>query len=96
MSLIRKAAREEKCTLNIAGVCNYDPATVVLAHLRWLGGCGTGIKPNDLQAVFACSLCHDYIDGRRSGLSKEDRDFYALRALARTHIRLAKKLGWKT
>ena len=32
MSAIRKAARGEECTLNIAGVCSYDPETVVLCH----------------------------------------------------------------
>ena len=32
MSAIRKAARGEECTLNIAGVCSYDPDTVVLCH----------------------------------------------------------------
>ena len=32
MSAIRKAAKGEECTLNIAGVCSYDPETVVLCH----------------------------------------------------------------
>ena len=32
MSAIRKAARGEECTLNIAGVCSYDHETVVLCH----------------------------------------------------------------
>lgn len=55
-----------------------------------------GIKPNDLQAVFGCSNCHDCVDSRRFEISKADRDFYAARALVRTYIRLAEKLGWKT
>ena len=29
MSAIRNAAKGEQCTLNIAGVCNYNPETVV-------------------------------------------------------------------
>lgn len=37
MSAIRKAARGEECTLNIAGVCSYDPETVVLCHFRMAG-----------------------------------------------------------
>ena len=37
MSAIRKAARGEECTLNIAGVCSYDPETVVLCHYRMAG-----------------------------------------------------------
>ena len=36
--------------MNVAGVCNYDPATVILAHFRWLGDCGEAFKPTDLQA----------------------------------------------
>ena len=37
MSAIRKAAKGEQCTLNITGVCNYNPETVVLAHYRMAG-----------------------------------------------------------
>lgn len=97
MSAIRDAARNERCTVNAAQIClaPYDVPTVVLAHLRWLGGCGMGLKPDDLQAVFACLNCHDAIDGRRFSLSQEDRDRYVLRALVRTHRILAKKLRWK-
>ncbi|MGA9222100.1 MAG: nuclease domain-containing protein, partial [Pseudomonas graminis] len=27
---------------------------------------GTGLKPHDLQAAWACSACHDAVDARRS------------------------------
>lgn len=47
--------------MRIPGVCNFNPETVVLAHL---GGGGMGMKKADLQGAFCCSSCHDVIDGR--------------------------------
>jgi hypothetical protein len=61
---ITKAARGRDCMVRIPGICNGNPETVVLAHYRLAGTCGTGMKPNDLQGAWACSACHDAIDGR--------------------------------
>lgn len=61
---ITKAARGRECQVRVPGHCNGDPETVVLAHYRMAGTCGTGYKPNDLQGAWACSGCHDAIDGR--------------------------------
>lgn len=61
---ITKAARGRDCQVRIPGACNGNPETVVLAHFRMAGTCGTGYKPNDLQGAWACSGCHDAIDGR--------------------------------
>ena len=87
---IRNAARGEACTLQIAGICNHDAETTVLAHLRIFGGGGIGLKPSDLCAAFACSRCHDYIDGRYRPLAGQvvDIDWYIARAIWRTHERL--------
>ena len=63
MSKLRKSARGQNCTLRLTG-CNYNPETVVLAHIRINKFCGTGIKPPDYMGCFACSNCHDAIDGR--------------------------------
>ena len=60
---LRNAARNETCTLRLS-VCNHDPATTVLAHLRCFGWAGMAEKPADFLAVFACSSCHDEIDRR--------------------------------
>lgn len=66
MTPIRKAARDKDCTLMIAGVCNRDPATVVLCHSNSLAdGKGMGLKAPDTAACFGCSACHDVLDGRR-------------------------------
>lgn len=61
---LRKAARGRECQVRIAGVCNFNPETTVLAHYRLAGTCGTGCKPDDEQGAFCCSRCHDAIDGR--------------------------------
>ena len=59
----RANARGKECTLRL-GCCNHDPATTVLAHIRMFSMAGLGQKPPDFAAVFACSACHDAIDGR--------------------------------
>lgn len=72
---LRASARLEDCTLNFPGVCNYDATTTVLAHLPFDGGMGT--KSTDLSSCYACSACHDLIDGR-AGVSRsviEDYDY---------------------
>jgi hypothetical protein len=88
---LRESARGEDCTLNIAGVCTYNVDTTVLAHLRFAGFGGIGKKPDDLCGVFACHRCHDTLDARAESLSREDWLFYALRGLARTHMRMAER-----
>jgi hypothetical protein len=64
MSKLTKAAEGRDCQIRIPGVCNFNPYTTVLAHYRLAGTCGTGIKPDDAQGAWACSSCHDAIDGR--------------------------------
>ena len=79
----------------LPGVCNGDPATTVLAHIRRPWNSGAGMKPPDSEAVYACSACHDVIDGRvrRNGISATVIDSYLLDALLKTHRRMAEKAG---
>jgi len=86
---LRKSANGEGCTLNIAGVCNYNPKTVSLAHLPRLGDiAGMGRKVEDFCACYACDLCHSAMDGRSIVLPISDWYFYAARALVRTLARM--------
>lgn len=62
MSKIRKSARGKSCTVRIPGHCNFNPETTVLAHLP---GGGMGRKRHDLHGAYACSGCHDVLDGRK-------------------------------
>ena len=63
----RESARDEACTLNICGVCNFDTTTTILAHLPDDSGTGkTAGKSDDVGcAVYACSNCHDIMDYRK-------------------------------
>lgn len=88
---IRNSAHGEECTLQILGVCNYDPATTVLAHLP---DESHGLsKSDDLSGCYACSACHDVIDGRTDWPTEEAglREWYFRRAQTRTWRRLTEK-----
>lgn len=62
---ITALARGQACTVR-GPTCNGNPETTVATHFRSQRlGAGMGIKPPDLFIAFACSDCHDVIDGRR-------------------------------
>ena len=61
MSKLRQSARGRECQIRIPGVCNGNPETTVLAHLP---GGGMGRKRADIHGAYACSSCHDAVDGR--------------------------------
>ena len=88
MSKIRKSARGEHCTL-LLGNCSSDE-TVVLCHIG--KNRGMAIKCSDHFAVYACSSCHDIIDGRaKSQYGKLELDSIKLIALERTQQKLIEK-----
>jgi len=62
MSKLRKSAKGRECQIRIQGVCNGNPETTVLAHLN---GGGMGMKRSDIHGAYACSACHDVVDGRQ-------------------------------
>lgn len=84
---LRDSARDEECTLNITGHCNYDPSTVVLNHLP---SEIAGYKSTDLSSCYGCSSCHAVIDSRGS-IPDEDYEFYIRRAQVRTITRFYEK-----
>lgn len=88
---LRSSAQGEACTLNIASVCNYDSATVVLCHLPFLAGASMGKKAPDFCACYGCSACHDALDGRGVVMPITEKLFYASRALVRTLARMSEK-----
>ena len=56
-----KSARGQECQIRIPSICNRNSETVVFAHI---GGGGMGMKRNSLAGSYACSSCHDAVDGR--------------------------------
>jgi len=61
---LRTLAQGQPCYARLTGVCNGNPETTVLAHIRRGGIAGVGMKPDDVCGIPACSSCHDVIDGR--------------------------------
>jgi hypothetical protein len=59
---LRKLARGRPCMIRMPGVCNGNPETTVLCHLRMLGVSGMGMKAFDLLGAWGCSDCHRYVD----------------------------------
>ena len=92
----RDSARGEACTLGIPATCNCNSETTVLCHLQDESGTGKmGGKNDDVGcAIYACSSCHDLLDGRikeeYTGILcwKDNRDLFMLRALKRTIRRM--------
>jgi hypothetical protein len=74
--------------------CNGRRDTTVLAHYRLAGYCGTGMKPDDYTfGAWACSDCHDLIDGRKPYKGNRDLPRIVLRlahaeAIMRTQMAL--------
>ena len=85
---ITNAARDQDCTLNILGVCNFDPATVVFCHFPDESH-GTSFKATDASGGFGCSGCHDAVDGRvKCEEFQERKDWYMRRSQTRTMEKL--------
>lgn len=93
MSKITDSARGENCTVRLPSVCNHNPETVVFAHLNGVRfGHGTGQKVNDIHGAYACSDCHDAIDGRkRTQYTQDELKLHHLEATIETQIKLVKK-----
>jgi hypothetical protein len=85
---ITKSAKGEDCTL-LLGNCSGNE-TVVLCHIG--KNRGMAIKCSDHFAVYACSNCHDIIDGRVQPIyGWEMVDQAKLVALERTQQKLIDK-----
>ena len=80
---LRDSARGRDCTVLAYPYCGGNIETTVLAHLP--SDAGMGMKSPDYWAVFACSSCHDLIDGRiKHDISDIEVERLKQRALYRT------------
>lgn len=79
---LEKLARGKECYLRLPGVCNGNPETTVLCHIRRGGLGGIGYKPVSISAMPMCSHCHDAYDGRANvEYTRTEMDAEALRGL---------------
>lgn len=84
---LRDAAKGKQCTVQLMGVCTFNPETVVLAHLPSETH-GMAYKSDDIFAVDCCSACHDAIDGRTPySFEPGVKEMTLLQALHRTLMR---------
>jgi hypothetical protein len=94
---LRTYARGKPCMVRLP-CCNGNPETTVLAHVRLIGVSGMGIKSPDVCAAWACSDCHDAIDGRANvaGFEREFVRLAHLEGMVRTLDGLTKEgiLSW--
>ncbi len=81
---LTKAARGRDCLVRLPGICNGNSETVVLAHYRLAGICGTSIKPHDLIGAWACSACHNEIDRKTRLMDHQTARLYHLEGMVRT------------
>ena len=90
---LRKEARGRGCTVRIPGVCNFNSETTVLAHIRIAGVSGMGLKSPDLLGAWACSACHDEVDGRthKSGMTRDELRLAHYDGMVRTICQLDKE-----
>ncbi len=94
---LTKLARGRECTVRIPGVCNHDPDTVVLAHIRMVDISGFGIKANSLFGAYSCHACHMVADGQvPSEYTHDERRLMLLEGMVRTQAILIKEGKIKT
>ena len=67
---LRKEARGRPCQVRLPG-CDGGGETTVLAHYRMPGLCGVGMKPDDAIGAWCCASCHDLVDYRVKGWTKQ-------------------------
>ena len=68
---ITESARNQKCTVRLPGICNYNPDTTIFAHISGLRH-GHGVGQKTIFGAYCCSSCHDCVDFRaRSALTKD-------------------------
>ena len=87
------AANGQECMVKIPDICNGDTATTVAAHSR-LGrhGHGMGRKADDIFTAWACSACHDALDGRTKTIYDRDTlDYFWSRGFERTLTELLRQ-----
>jgi len=63
---ITRSAAGEICTIRIPGHCNHNNETTVFAHKNGRGGAPRYVGAANIQGAYACSDCHDVVDGRQN------------------------------
>jgi hypothetical protein len=84
MSKITRSARMQSCSVRLFG-CRNERETTVFAHAPSISK-GLGIKSPDYWGAYACSYCHQILDGNET--AEHDTDW--LRSIHETQVILFK------
>lgn len=88
---IMESAKGEVCQLRLSGICNSDTSTTVFAHAPSQFK-AMSLKGNDFWGMYACSNCHDVIDGRvASTCTNKYLELSCYSAIEMTIFKLIKK-----
>ena len=75
-------AKGQRCLMNVPGVCNHNPETVVAAHSNSsMHGKAGGRKADDEFSVWACHACHAWYDQGAGARDRENGQRMFTRAL---------------
>lgn len=88
---LRNYARGMPCMIRLPGICNRNPETTVLAHVRMSGISGMGMKAPDLLGAWACSACHTAVDSGGPELDRAQRQLALLEGVMRTQAHLIER-----
>lgn len=73
---LRQSARGEDCLVRIPGACPFNPEMTIWSHYRGsAGGKGLGLKSDDLNGAYCCTVCDAIYDGQRpppKGMTMEE------------------------
>jgi hypothetical protein len=79
---LQKLAKGQRCYIGCPE-CSFDPARVVLCHIRRGNVAGVGQKPPDLIALPGCDICNAISDGgMKSAWSRTEVDSAILKGWA--------------
>ncbi len=91
MSRLTELARGKECMVRMPSICNFNPETTILAHIRMAGLTGGAQKAPDQLGAWCCSSCHDEADRRTRKLGKSVAELCFYEGIFRTQYELIKK-----
>lgn len=77
--------------MRLPGICNHNPETTVLAHLRQAGVTGVGQKAPDVLGAWACSACHAEVDRQTRHFEHDFVRLAFLEGVMRTQYQLVQE-----
>lgn len=87
------SAKGESCSIRLPNICNFNNETTVFAHINGVRfGHGIAQKVSNIHGAYACSACHDVLDGRKyTNIPKIERKIAHYEGMIETQKKLIEK-----